>query len=333
VGVSRLTQPPPSDASLQTRASNYGTRRRPDDPDTSARTRERAHAHTRTRQSDQGGGTDRHPVERTRKRMGPLPRKPSRTICEPLLNNAPQQRDFFGAFGEFVNGSRRKPLRGADAACAIVGRLRGRPPVITSDALLEIAREVFLERGIRATTAEVAERARVSEGTIFHRFGSKDALFRAAMRFDPEQIPEPLASLPEGGRGDLRATLTEMATGLLALGRVTVPMMMMSWSNPAGEYSIDKLLNRPAHGYRRAFLKLRDFFAEEVAAGRLDADPDALSRIFMGSLHHFCMTELIFSGDQAPPRRPASEVYVESLVDLMLRGASPRAEEPRKPGS
>lgn len=215
-----------------------------------------------------------------------------------------------------MNARRNAPAREACPA----RKLRGRPPVITSEHLLDIAREVFLERGIRATTAEVAERAGVSEGTIFHRFKSKDALFRAAMRFDPEQMPEPFANLPRGGTGDLRATLLQVGNGMLAIGRTAIPMMMMSWSNPTGEFSFDKLMERP-QGYRKAFYKLRDFFAEEVAARRLAADPEALARIFMGSLHHFCMVELIFANEQAP-RRLGPNAYVEALVDLIVQGAS-----------
>src|SRR6186713_1398186 len=69
---------------------------------------------------------------------------------------------------------------------------RGRPPVIDSARLLAVAREVFLERGIRATTLEVAERAGVSEGVLFHRFKSKEGLFSAAMNFDHEAAPRML---------------------------------------------------------------------------------------------------------------------------------------------
>ena len=63
---------------------------------------------------------------------------------------------------------------------------RGRPPTIDSEKLLAAAREVFLERGIRATTLEVAQRARVSEGSLFHRFKTKEALFRAALRLEED---------------------------------------------------------------------------------------------------------------------------------------------------
>lgn len=198
-------------------------------------------------------------------------------------------------------------------------KMRGRPPVISSEHLLEIAREVFLERGIRATTADVAARAGISEGTIFHRFKSKDALFRAAMRFDPAELPEPFAKLPEPGHGDLRASLVTLASRMLAFGRIALPMMMMSWSNPAGEFSLDKLIGRPV-GYKRALGVLRGFFAREIELGRLDADakPDVLARIFMGSLHHYCMTEIMLAQDD---ERCTPDAFVDSLVDVLLRGA------------
>lgn len=188
-----------------------------------------------------------------------------------------------------------------------------------------MAREVFLERGIRATTADVAERANVSEGTIFHRFKSKEALFRAAMQFDPEEVPEPfatLSALSETGPCDLRATLIDVGRRTVEVGRIALPIMMMSWSNPAGDYCFDAMIGKKQLGYRKAYANLRDFFAREIEAGRLRAKAEVLSRVFMGSLHHFCMTELIFA-DEPQVRALTADDYVEALVDLLLRGASP----------
>ena len=53
-----------------------------------------------------------------------------------------------------------------------------RPATIKDEEILRAAARCFSARGISATTAEVAERARISEGTIFHRFKSKAELFR-----------------------------------------------------------------------------------------------------------------------------------------------------------
>jgi len=47
-----------------------------------------------------------------------------------------------------------------------------RPAKIKDEEILAAAREVFLEKGIRATTAEVAKRAGIAEGSIFNRFAT-----------------------------------------------------------------------------------------------------------------------------------------------------------------
>src|SRR5687767_6927832 len=101
-----------------------------------------------------------------------------------------------------ARASKSKPV------AANQSRPRGRPPVISNERLLEVAREVFLELGIRATTLEVASRAGIAEGTIFLRFKSKEELFRAAMQFDPNQALAFVERLPSlAGQGELRGTL------------------------------------------------------------------------------------------------------------------------------
>src|SRR5688572_10612552 len=124
-------------------------------------------------------------------------------------------------------------------------RPRGRPPVISNARLLEVARQVFLELGIRATTLEVATRAGIAEGTIFHRFKSKEELFRAAMQFDPEEALAFVERLPGlAGTGELRAVLVRFAEQFLERGRVAVPVMMLSWSNPEAQLCSERSRER-----------------------------------------------------------------------------------------
>lgn len=218
------------------------------------------------------------------------------------------------------------------AAEASSRRPRGRPPVIATDRVLAIAREVFLERGIRATTAEVAARARVSEGILFHRFGSKDALFRAAMDFDPSVEPAVLAELPAlVGKGDLRANLRRLGERLLELGSVALPVMMMAWSNPKSEFSLERMSAPRSRLGRRAIDALRAFFAAEQARGRLarGADPDMLARAFFGGLHQHCMQEIIVPDDA---ERPPRARFVAGLVALLLDGAGVRPRPTRSKG-
>src|SRR5438093_10587737 len=100
-----------------------------------------------------------------------------------------------------------------------------RPPTITTEQILNAAREVFLEKGIQATTSEVARRAGVAEGSIFKRFHTKHELFLRAM--EPTfQDPDFLRKLPERvGNGDLRQHPFEFGTELLAFLRRLMPLM------------------------------------------------------------------------------------------------------------
>ena len=75
--------------------------------------------------------------------------------------------------------------------------------------IVAVARACFSERAYEATTtAEIARRAGVSEGTIFHHFGSKSELLRlvaqeyagelcAAMYSDPDASPTSLEQMLE----------------------------------------------------------------------------------------------------------------------------------------
>jgi AcrR family transcriptional regulator len=199
-------------------------------------------------------------------------------------------------------------------------RPRGRPPVISNERLLEVAREVFLELGIRATTQEVARRAGVAEGTIFHRFRSKEDLFRAAMQFDPDEALAMVERLPSrAGKGELRATLLAFAEEFLRVCRIAVPVMMMSWSNPDSQLSQARLSDK-GERHRRVIRAITSFFDAEMRAGRLaPSDPEVLARMLLGSLHQYCMSELFTPGAVAlaPPH------FAREVVDVLLRAAAP----------
>jgi len=193
--------------------------------------------------------------------------------------------------------------------------------------LLAAAREVFLARGIRATTVEVAERAGVSEGTLFHRFKSKEGLFRAAMRLDEKNPPEILGRLSElAGKGDLRANLVAAAEELVEVARVALPVMMMSWSNPAEDLA--SIVRRRADGYQRAFQSVCAFFEGEARAGRLKAsEPEALARIFIGSLHHYCLSDLLVVEGQTKKGRLGPSAFVHALVEAVLKAGGHEERE------
>jgi AcrR family transcriptional regulator len=196
--------------------------------------------------------------------------------------------------------------------------------------LLAVAREVFLERGIRATTLEVAERAGVSEGVLFHRFKSKEGLFSAAMDFDGEHAPDAVLNAIASIEGlDVREGLVELATKLLEVGRVALPILMMSWSNP--QPCSVPIFDKKRHKFRDVLKALGGYFERQMEAGKLRRmDAEVLARTLLGAVHHFAMTRLsLEEGDGAVM---PEGMFVRGLADLLLNGASEtNAVPPRHP--
>ena len=56
-----------------------------------------------------------------------------------------------------------------------------RPATISTEHILDVARREFLARGYGVSTSHIASEAGISEGTIYKRFVTKEALFRASM--------------------------------------------------------------------------------------------------------------------------------------------------------
>lgn len=228
---------------------------------------------------------------------------------------------------------KRSPLAAGSSATGSKTAERGgpgRPPVISNERLLEVAREVFLERGVRATTAEVAERAGVSEGTVFHRFRSKDALFHQAMHFDIDELPQLMASALEGLEElEIREAMVLAATRLLDVARVALPLVMMTWSNPVHCGVPDE---RKRHAFRDVLKQFAAFFERKMNQGKLRRmDAEIFARAFIGTIHHYGMSELTRQNTEefALPEG----MYVRGIVDLLLTGAAPRQEIPTPAGS
>jgi AcrR family transcriptional regulator len=199
-----------------------------------------------------------------------------------------------------------------------------RPATITTGQILDAAREVFLEKGIQATTAEVARRAGVAEGSIFKRFPTKQQLFIRAM--EPTfQDPEFLRKLPQRvGNGDLRENLLESGREMLGFLRQLLPLMMMAWSNR--ECGLPRHLAAPDPPPVRALRRITAFFNAEMDLGRLRRqDPEILGRVFMGSLQNYVFLELLLQAHHETPM-PA-EVYLQGLVELIWNGAAPNARK------
>jgi AcrR family transcriptional regulator len=197
----------------------------------------------------------------------------------------------------------------------------GRPITLSDEKILSAARRVFLERGIRATTAEVAREAGVAEGSLFKRWKTKHELFFSALALSDEE-PACLRSLTAlVGKGDVRQNLNEIGLQTIEFYRKIIPLVMMSWSNPAPNGfppHFDKPNSKPVQFLR----KVAGYFEAEMKKGRIArSDAEVLARNFLGSLWHFAFFETVAVSDELP--MPA-EMFLRSLVNMLWNGVRPK---------
>ena len=187
---------------------------------------------------------------------------------------------------------------------------------ITDEQILEAARECFEELGLSATTAQIAKRAGVSEGSIFRRFPTKVTLFHSAMAM---RDPDWFALVDElECTGALTENLNQIASSMLDhLESIIRRFSMVMALGP----------NEREHEWKgneipiRVIGRMSRFFEAERRAGRIrGTDPELLARMLLGSLHHYAFAELHGLNDFYPmPKR----TYIRGVVDTLLRGVEP----------
>ncbi len=196
-----------------------------------------------------------------------------------------------------------------------------RPTTISGERILEAARAVFLEHGVAATTAEVAKRAGVAEGSIYKRFATKADLFRAAMSVELDE-PEWLRTLLGARDGDdARAILFQVGVQAVTFFRQLMPLMMMRWSS-GNKDGIPDHLQGPNAPPLRALKALGAFVEREMNAGRLRRhDPEIVARMVLGSIQSYVFFEILLRAQ----RRMALPVedYLRGLIDVVWTGVGP----------
>ena len=186
-----------------------------------------------------------------------------------------------------------------------------RPTSISNQQILDAARPVFLARGFgKASTVEIARRAGISEGSIFNRFATKEALFHAAM----DDAEPPILDLGHYvGHGDLRRNLVRIAVESIHFLSNLLPTLMLRWSEreAAGGATV---CSRP----REILASLTAFFKAEKRLRRLGGDPAITARLYMGAVWNYCFLHTV-----AGYRTMSAKTFAERMVDGLWQGIAP----------
>ena len=205
-----------------------------------------------------------------------------------------------------------------------------RPRTVSDEQLVAAARAAFLERGVGVTTAEIARRAGVSEGTLFARYPTKADLFEAAVGLR-EGTPWRDDLPGRVGMGEVRGHLEEVARRFLEDAARVLPRLTLMLSQGHAP-AHNPLLRRIGDPLRRDQDALAAYLRAEMALGRVrPQDPQVAAFALLGALTQHVHRELLAGAREedaplgpAPPPSPADPGrFVTALLDLLWPGLAP----------
>jgi AcrR family transcriptional regulator len=185
-------------------------------------------------------------------------------------------------------------------------------------ALLDAAREVFLERGYaNATIDAVVERAGGSKATVYSLFENKEGLFAALVAEAAEELSDLVKSYPIDGR---------LEDGLRDFGRhyleiLTRPERLALFRLVLGECGrvpeVGDIFYRT--GPRVIFQRIAELLRGAAARGQIAiSDPEGMAHFFIDAVRGHVHMEVLLN----PTRRPTSkeiERHVSFVVENFLR--------------
>jgi AcrR family transcriptional regulator len=218
--------------------------------------------------------------------------------------------------------SRKSPARKRISA-------RGRPPaeevVARAERLLDVATEVFLDKGFKgASMGEIARRAGASKQTLYARYPSKAALFAALVERKASHLFKAIGPLGEGR--SLRDTLIHGGSELLDLilsgearGLHRVVIAECIEFPELGELFWDR-------GPGRVRAMLADYLrAQQKLGGIRCGDPEHSVEIFLGLLVSGATLRASLGLSPTFAKTPAQrKAWATFAADVFLSSMQPR---------
>jgi Bacterial regulatory proteins, tetR family len=200
----------------------------------------------------------------------------------------------------------------------------GRTPKITNEEILDAARSVFLDRGVGASTAEIAQKAGISEASIFKRFATKQDLFMAAIGISkmPLWVNRLEKEIP---KSEFKPELIEICCEMLVFYEEVMPRVLMQMV-PATLFGSKNFVPPPI----RDCQLLTDFCDRAIVKGYLrPCNANIIGHILVGAVHNYgvartmsdkfpAVGEFLKNNPQDSPRE-----FVISLVETVWGGIAP----------
>jgi AcrR family transcriptional regulator len=180
------------------------------------------------------------------------------------------------------------------------------------------ARRCFMASGFDAASmGEIAREAKVSKGTLYVYFDSKEALFEALIEEKKRDSAERLETLDHmTGPVDavLRAFGTKLILALANPDHVALVRLVIGASEKFPEIARTMFESGPAYGAAR----LERFLIERRERGEIRAaDATVAAWQFIGMCHHRTMTEAILGGFPPPEEAEAARRAGQAVATFL----------------
>jgi TetR/AcrR family transcriptional repressor of mexJK operon len=191
--------------------------------------------------------------------------------------------------------------------------------------LIEVATQLFLERGFEATSIDaLAEAARVSKPTVYAQYGDKRGLFAAVLRREIERWLAPLAAA--AAEMHVNTSDRSVEQRLIELGRQLLILNCSADSIAFSRILTAQAINFPEiaklavdEGWSKAVSTTAEFFDHLVEGGALQLEDTTIAaetflNMVVGHTHRMATFGIPIDMDTA-------ETRMEVSIRLFLAGA------------
>lgn len=169
--------------------------------------------------------------------------------------------------------------------------------------ILEVALKLFAEKGVEGTTIkQIAERADISAGLLYHYFKGKSDLLKEVVDHRALKLPD----LEEMHGRPVEDVLPLFVRGICDDLRQNIEIIWIFFREHRTSATVAQEIDRKR---QRCSSSLCDYLQARQKAGELgDFAPEVAARFLMGALFSIHLTET------------PSQEFVDAMVDIFIKG-------------
>ena len=191
-------------------------------------------------------------------------------------------------------------------------------------AIVDAARQVFLEQGFSATTMDmIAESAEVSKRTVYKHFDDKHSLFAAVVRMLCDKVVPPSLHEMEIDNSEPLTVLTRLAVQILSnlYAREQIALLRVVVTESQGFPELGALMYEQVEHTEDL---IREYLMAQRNKGTINLpDPELAASQFLGLIKTDLRLQLLFERRKRVSKFEIQRI-AETSVDLFLNGTAVR---------